>query len=250
MSELKQLDSLNPQAAQLVEPFADELLQIEPANIIAVIVYGSATGVNFIKGRSNINLLIVLRQLGFIHLKGYQKLIYKAKKKKIVAPLFLTKEHILSSLDVFPIEFWEMKDNYVIIYGEDVFSDIYIDPADLRMQCERELKSRLIHIRQGYLEAAEKSGWLKLLLEESLSSVLPIMRNIIRLYGKRPPVKKEDIIERIKVEFNLSDSPFLDILKLKEKNKPPSKEILEAILNDYLQQIQQLAKVVDKLQIN
>jgi hypothetical protein len=249
MAELKQLEKLVPEAAQAVEDYGRRLLAVSEENLVSLVVYGSATGSDFIPGRSNINLLVVLKQLGFGELSAYVKLVVKGQKKRIVAPLFLTKEHIQSSLDVFPIEFWEMKDNHLIIYGEDVFENITIKPADLRLQCEREIKSRLIRIRQAYLEVGQKAAGLKGLLEDSLTSILPIIRNVIRLKGRTPAIKKDDIINELSNEFNLPVDSFRQILKLKAQKKIPGKEELEAILGDYMRQVQQLATVVDQLQV-
>ncbi len=249
MAELKQLDKLNPQAAQIVQSFSQRLLETTEHNVISLVVYGSATGSDFIPGRSNINLLVVLKQLGFSELNSYLKMIAKGRKKGIVAPLFLTQEHIKSSLDVFSIEFWEMRDNHLVIYGDDIFKDMIIDLKDLRLQCEREIKSHLIRIRQAYLELGHKAAGLKGLLEDSLTSILPIIRNVIRLIGKTPPLKKEDIITELSNEFDLSADSLQQIVKLKSQKKVPDLKELETIFNDYLHQIQQLAKIVDQLQV-
>jgi hypothetical protein len=249
MAELMQLERLNPRAAKEVESYGRQLLETSGRNVVSLVVYGSATGTDFIPGRSNINLLVVLERLGFAELRDYLKLAAKGGKGRVVAPLLLTREHIQSSLDVFPIEFWEMKDNHLVVYGQDVFEDMTIDPKDLRLQCEREIKSRLIRIRQAYLELGRKAVGLKGLLEDSLTSILPIMRNVIRLKGKAPAVKKEDIITELSQELDVQGDSFRRILKLKSQKKPPKQAELEAVFSDYLQQLQQLAKVVDELPV-
>ncbi len=249
MAALKQLEKLSAQVAQVVQSFGQELLAKGEQNVVSLVIYGSATGSDFVPERSNINLLVVLERLSFAELSDYVKIIAKFSKKKLVAPLFLTKEHIKSSLDVFPIEFLEIKDNHLVIYGGDVFADIVIKPEDLRLQCEREIKSRLIRIRQAYIESGQKAAELKSLLEGSLISILPIMRNVVRLKGKTPAIKREAIITELSNEFDLAADPFRRILKLKSQKKVPRQEELEAMFSDYLQQVQQLAKVVDQLRV-
>ncbi len=249
MAALKQLEKLSTQVSQVIQDVGQQLLAKDEQNVASLVVYGSALVSDFVPGRSNINLLLVLERLGFAELSGYAKVIAKFSKKKIVAPLFLTKEHIKSSLDVFPIEFLEIKDNHLVIYGEYVFEDIIIKSEDLRLQCEREIKSRLIRIRQAYMESGQKAADLKGLLEVSLTSILPIMRNVIRLKGKAPAIKKDAIITELSSEFGLAAAPFSRILELKTQKKVPRQDELEAILSDYLQQVQQLAKIVDQIQV-
>ena len=60
------------------------------------------------------------------------------------APLVVSMEEIDRSQDVFPIEFFDIKDRHLILHGDAGWvSAISIQPADLRRQLEFELRSKL-----------------------------------------------------------------------------------------------------------
>ena len=131
--------------------------------------------------RSDINLIIMVDKLGMGELRTCLKLIKKGRKKGITAPLFFTAEHIRTSADAFPIEFLEMKEKHIHIYGSDPFSDLIIDPKNLRLQCEQQIKGQLIRLRQSYLEVGLQKRQILGLLITSFTGLLPVLRNTIRL---------------------------------------------------------------------
>jgi len=243
-----QLDKLPSEAAKILEPYAGELLSQDRENILSMAVYGSATGSNFVPGKSNVNLVVIVSKLMLEQLKIYRKLAPK-QKKQMVAPLFLTREHVLSSLDVFPMELLEIKDNHLTIYGEEIFDELKVELKHLRLQCEREIKSRLIRLRQAYPEVGSKAKSLNVLLIESLTSILPIMRSLIYL-GKQdltPEVSKDQLLNQLCAHFDMDDKVFRRILELKSLKKTPPLPELESLFDQYLHELQRLAQLVDQI---
>ena len=246
---LSQLDKLTPEAAKSLKPYAEKLLELDRENIISLAVYGSATGGNFVPGKSNVNLAVVVGELALKQLKMYQKLASKQKKQTVV-PLFLTNEHIQSSLDVFPMELLEIKDNHITIFGQEIFDELTADLKYLRLQCEREIKSRLIRLRQAYPEMGAKAKGLNALLVQSFTSVLPIMRSMMYLgeQDRTPEISKDQILNQISATFDIDDKVFKRILELKTVKKLPPLSELESVFDRYLQQLQRLAQLVDQIQ--
>ncbi|MBI1826471.1 MAG: hypothetical protein HYR83_08800, partial [Planctomycetes bacterium] len=58
-------------------------------------------------------------------------------------PLLMTLQHIECSLDTFPLELLEIQQLHITVRGADHFADLSFDPANVRLQCERELKRTL-----------------------------------------------------------------------------------------------------------
>jgi len=67
----------------------------------------------------------------------------------------LTKADIDSSLDTFPIEFLNIKRNYTVVFGEDILEGLAFEKEFIRMQCERELKGKLLLLRAEYVNENE-----------------------------------------------------------------------------------------------
>ncbi len=247
MQDIINADRLPPEVEKAYLPYLKKLLEFYPKRIVSVFVYGSATGVNYISGVSDITSVCVFEQLSWSDVQNALAIVRKKRGSKIVVPLFLTKEYIRSSLDVFPIEFLDMKENHVLLYGEDVLSLLEIKGQYLRLFCEQELKGRFIRIRQAYLEIGLQHNELANLLRQSLNSLMPIFRNLLRLRKKRAPIDKIEIIVELCREFSLDEKDFMDIYRhLSGDQKIPPRE-LAVSLSEYLEEIEKLIFAVDRL---
>ena len=89
MEPLK-LDSVRQDVKKKIEPYLKSLLEIHGDNIISIVLYGSATGGDFLPKSSDVNLLVVFNELDFPQLNKSLKLISSGIQKKIAAPLFLS----------------------------------------------------------------------------------------------------------------------------------------------------------------
>ncbi|MDP8253336.1 MAG: hypothetical protein P9X27_02945 [Candidatus Kaelpia aquatica] len=228
-------------------PYLKTISEIHGDNLISVFIYGSAAGGDYIPKVSDINSVFIFKDLKFSIFKSSLNTISKGIFKKIAAPLFLTKEYINSSLDVFPIEFLDMKENHVLLYGEDVLSELEIKGEHIRLFCEQQIKGKLIRIRQAYLEVGLKTKGLEVLLKESLNSLIPIFRNLIRLREEQPPIEKMDVIGKFCQIFGLDENVFLPIYKDSTNDEKIAKQDVVVFLEKYLNQIEKLADIIDKL---
>ena len=120
---VKNLDGLHQSVRSGVEEYCGKLIAALGGNLTSVAAYGSATGPDFIPGRSNVNLVIVLDHLDQSTLEALLPVVKWGRKKNIVPPLLLTPQYIESSLDVFPIEFMDIRQSQVLLLGEDHLSD-------------------------------------------------------------------------------------------------------------------------------
>ena len=58
-----------------------------------------------------------------------------------------------TSLDAFPLEYGEIIRAHQRVFGNDPFDGVAIAAADLRRACETQIKSHLVHLREGFIEA-------------------------------------------------------------------------------------------------
>jgi hypothetical protein len=247
LGNLKNLDKLPAEVKRLVEPYLSRLLDIYGDGVEAVAVYGSATGSDFIVGKSNINMAIVLGRVDVETLKKSLKTVADGRRQRIVAPLFLTRSFIDRSCDVFPLEFIEIKDNHVPVFGEDIFSAMQIDQSNLRLQCEEQLKGSLLRLRQAYLELGLRKKGIESLLIDSLTSIIPAMRGALRLAGMTPSTKKDEVVRQIGEAFGVATGVMFEILRDKQGDEKIGGEEAEAALEKYMESLRGLGIKVDEL---
>ncbi|MCZ7399859.1 MAG: hypothetical protein O8C62_09345, partial [Candidatus Methanoperedens sp.] len=111
------------------------------------------------------NLLAICNTLDFDEL---QKL-----KQLNEIPFIFTKEELTDGVDVFPIEFLNIRQHHKIHYGDDILKDIEISKENLRHQLEFEFRSKLIHLRRQYLQLKDRH--LEALILSAVPTLVPII---------------------------------------------------------------------------
>ncbi len=246
MSDLN-LDKLKPVSAKKIKPFLEEILSKYQEKIHSIYVTGTAITDDFDEKVSDVNSIFVLKEMDLKFLEILAPIGKKYGKQKVAAPLIMTPDYIRTSLDVFPIELLNFKLIHSTVFGEDILADIETNKMDLRHQCERELKVKLIWLRQGYISSL---GNRKVLTEgfvNSITGYISLFRGIIVLLGKEPPVKQSDVIATLSEAANIDTNVFVKVLKEKHEKIKLSIEELNTIFEDYYAATEKLGKIVDEI---
>jgi hypothetical protein len=238
---------LPPMAANKIRPFFEEVMQCCPEKVHSVYVTGSAVTHDFRESTSDVNSLIVLNDLHFEFFKFLAPLGKKFKSKGIAAPLVMTPSYIQDSLDVFPMEFLELRLIHKTALGPDIVQHLEIDPVLLRLQCEREIKTRLIGLWNGYISSTGETDMIAQLLYRSIKGCMPLFRSIVFLLGKLPPIKKMDVIGAISDNTGIDKDVLIKALLLKESPIKNREELL-SLFERYYGNLETVAGMVNALQ--
>lgn len=245
--EILNLDRVNIKVRKTVQEFCQKLLVKSSSLIDSIILYGSATGADFIERRSNINILFVVRDANLSKFQPLLTLFKQYRKKGLVPPLVFTAEEIKNSADVFPIEFLDIKENHVLLWGQDLFADLNISISNLRLQCESELKGKIIRLRQIYLERGTQPREIEKIISSTFSSFIPVFKNLIRLKNRVPPQDMDGIINVLCQEFGLETAVLSTVLHDRKGDGKIDGKDAVAFLEKYLALLTKLANVVNKL---
>jgi hypothetical protein len=240
------LDKVKPAAAKKIAPLLEKILSEHREKIHSIHITGTAVTDDFNEKLSDVNSVVVLKEMDLGFLKLLAPLGKRHGKHKVAAPLIMTPDYIKSSLDVFPIEFLNFKHIHITVFGEDIFRELVIDRMDLRRQCERDLKTKLIWLRQRYISS---QGDKKLLSEGFINSItgyIPLFRGIIALYGKVPPVSQSEVITMLATESNTDTHVFAKVLQAKHQQIKLSIDELNTIFEDYYAVTERLGTIVDE----
>ena len=241
------LDKLKPIAAKKIKPFIDEILDKYSDKIHSIHVTGTAITDDFNEKTSDVNSLFVLKKMDLKFLELIAPLGKKYGKNRVAAPLIMTPEYIKRSLDVFPIEFLNFKLVHSTVFGEDILGDIEINRLDLRHQCERELKTKLIWLRQGYISSFGNRKTLTEGFVHSITDYIPLFRGIIVLFGKEPPLRQSEVITALSEAVDINTDIFAKVLKAKHDKIKLSIDELNTIFEDYYEVTEKIGKTVDAI---
>lgn len=244
MAHLPHLDATTRLA---VERAVEALRARYGAELKAVIAYGSATGPDFLPGRSDVNLLVVVSAVSLEVLDTARETA-SAWRRGRIRPILMSADDVPRSLDVFPIEATDIRERGVVLYGADLYRDVQVQPEDVRRQCEFELKRHLMMFRQGYLAGGPRD--LGRLVTESITALLPLLRAFSRLRSDAAdPASRADTVSRAAHDAGCDPQPLLDALTLKTERRHRSASALRALAEAYLQQLQHLAEAADRLRV-
>ena len=172
--------------ARVVDPFLTEADKALGQGYSAVL-YGSAARGDFVPGRSNINVMLVMDQLTPSTLRSLSRAFSGWRKGTTEPPLMLSRAEWTRATDAFPIEITDMRTSYRVLRGADPFEGIRVDPTDLRKALEREFRGKLLRLRQGYTIYAPDPAALGKLGLQSAATILVLLRGVLTLIGKTVP---------------------------------------------------------------
>jgi hypothetical protein len=216
-------------------------------DLVSIILYGSATGKDYRPGKSDINFMIVLSEDGIERLDMAFDIVKKWRKRSVAIPLFLTEGYVGTSMDTFPIEYLNFQRNYVLVFGKDILKDLTFNPEYIRLQCEREIKGKLLLLREAFMETGGKGRTLKEVIGQSIPAFVAIFEALLYLKGKDLLKEKREIIRATAEAYDMDAGVFERLLDIKEEKVKPDDTEIRNLFKDYLREVRKLSKLVDAL---
>ena len=174
------------------------------------------------------------------YLKGW-------RKRLVVTPLFLTPDYIGRSLDTFPLEFMSMAAKYHLVHGEDVLAGLAFEVSDVRAQCEREIKGKLLHLRAEYLNLRGNAKGLVDLANRSLAAFRPVFLGALHLKDVPAPERTVDMLDAVIREYGLDAALFGRLTALAGGGKKIVDADADTLFDLYVEELDALSRALDEL---
>jgi len=233
---------------EALKGLVDDLRATHGDNLASVVLYGSAAAGDHIELRSDYNLLIALKRITPEDLRQAQAPMREWQRLGHPLPIYFTVEELSDAADVFPIEFHQMANARIVLYGHDPFEFVKLSDANLRHQTEYELRSKLIQLRRLYIPASVSIEKLCDLMSNSLASFASLFRAVLMLHGQEAPVSKPDCVRATARLLRLDPAPFERIFEFRASDSlPASEKQAHEIFAAYMFQIEQVVEAVDEL---
>jgi len=215
-------------------------------NLVSVMLYGSYVSGNFVKGVSDINVLILLKEVKFEQLKTLGIKSRKLFRKYNITPLFLTEKGFFNSCDVFPMEYFDIKDRHRVIYGEDKTTSITLTRKNLRHQIEDRLRGNIVSLRQLIVQSGGNKRIISRELKVWAGPLNALFRGILRLSGDTTvPIDSEEILKKLSKVTSVDTTAFIDLFRFKKGQKFD----LVALTERVVLSLENLIEHVDKVSI-
>jgi hypothetical protein len=240
------IEGLPNDTQKLLRTYVKEVKDRLGERLDGLLLYGSAVRGEFLQGRSNLNILLLLSSYDSTVLKQYSALHRQWSKEQIVAPLFLTEKELHLSAKVFPLEFMEIQEQHRVLDGRDPFIGFHVKTDRLRETVVQGLTSHVLRLRQRYVEGGGSDEATTILLSLSITSTIPLLRGVLRLLG-RPPLSRSDaVIVDVAEQLKLDLQGLLDAWLLKCGQISPGLREMPRLFDRYLHAAMSLTHAVDQ----
>ncbi|MCF0224027.1 MAG: hypothetical protein HUK20_07140 [Fibrobacter sp.] len=201
-------------------------------NLVSAFIHGDCLVEGFNALEMPWTISFILRDNSSKSIAPLQDLLAKAKKENLSFLYFFTQEEIQTSGDVFPLEFLHIANRNQVIYGEEPLANYTPNLDCLRLECERELRGLLIHMRQAYTYLKEDKNPLAFFARVS-SNLLPIMYGVYYLSHRAYPENHQQIFDAFP--------------SLKAPINSKNKDAFFESVNNYIQIVTDITNFVDKM---
>lgn len=232
-------------ARMKLEELVTQLQKIYGADLRAVVLYGSAATGEYIEGRSDQNVLVLVDSIDLERLRDAAAVASAWAEAGNPPPLMLTSEEWRGSADIFPMEVADVLEGHRVLHGALPLDGVAVDREHLRLQVEQQTLGKLLRLRQAVLAAGADSRRLLELLESSLSTFMVIFRGVTRLHGEQPSVDYETLSRRVAGWGEFDPEPFVMVVRHLRGESKLERAEAPGVLAAYLAALRRLVAHLD-----
>ena len=213
------MDASHALENSILRKLVDRLVRTLGDRLHSVVLYGSTARGDFQKPTSDFNLIIVLRDLEPASLEALAPILTGWQRRGRPIPRLFSPALIADAADVFPIEFLDIQACRAVLHGPDAFAEVVVHHDHLRLQCERELREKMMRLREAVVEAHGNGRAIRSLLTTSYGTFVALFRGCLHLLGGDVPVHNDEVVAAFCRHAELDRSPFDEIAELKRGEK-------------------------------
>jgi hypothetical protein len=229
-----------------LDGFSKRLQNALGDSLVSVVLYGGLTkGEYFDPNASNVNVMVVLKEVTVEILDRVAGAVQEATRSLRLAPMVLSETDLRCSTDVFPVKFLDMQRHHRLIAGRDVLKDLVVAKDHLRLRCEQEIKNLLIRLRGFYLRRVHLPEAIADTVRRAISSLLGSLAVLVELQTGQAPIRKLDIVEQA-ARLGLDVQPLRRALALKRGELKLDRGELRQLYDALMRTVEQAAEIADR----
>lgn len=195
-------------------------------NLRAVLAYGSAVRGDFVPGRSDINLLLLLE----VSTPEAHRVTGECFQGRSEYDLFiLGNQGLERSLQVFAIKFRSIKRNYCVLHGDDPLAQWQPDEKLLRFLCEQSLRNLRLRAKRSYILMLNSPVRYTQYIASVVPGLFSDLSEALRCADHELPKSREARIPLIEKELGPEAAILKRLLELRKQTKPMQAEEIHTV---------------------
>ncbi len=188
--------------------------------LTSVVLYGSGADGSYRPGVSDVNILILLDEPQPELLERLAKEGRRTMNKRRITPMVISEEEYRRGADVFPMEYLDIRERHVTLYGSDLTGELQFSDTHLRQQLEQQLRGSLFSLRQLVLSGRGRKRVLSKELPRWYGTLQVLFKGLLRLVEpEREARSGEAALPILAKHFSFDPAPFEELLALREGKK-------------------------------
>ena len=239
------IDGLPDEYLQQLRAYVKDVQRLYGDALDGVLLYGSAVRGEFLPGRSNLNVVLIVKSARADQLKKYGAVHRRWAKEQVVVPLFVTQADLPAMSLVFPLEYLEIQEQHRLLAGQDPFVGFKVDQRHLLAEVLQSLRGNLLRVRQRFIEGGGTEEAITILLPLSLTAILPVLRGVQRLLGRPVLSQGEPLLKEFETFLSIDLSGLRDAWLLKRGQISPGQKEIPRLMERYLECLERLVQAVE-----
>jgi hypothetical protein len=213
--------------------------------LLAVALTGEAASAGYRPGKSSLSLAVVVDNVEVGILDAIRPLVRRWRSTRVATPLVLDPLYLETSRDVFPLEFLDLLDRHRLLAGRiDPFADITIARVHLRIELEEQLRGKMLHLWELYLETHHASRLARAMLH-TLPHFYLLLRGLLFLREVDRPTGPRDLVTAVETAHQLALPSFHELETARVAGSGIRRSSADAVFGCYLDEVSRLVRVVD-----
>lgn len=168
--------------ARALDRFVQDIRELFGDRLQAVVVYGPHASADAAPAPGTpVNTFVLASAVTRDDLAAAARRTPAWRRAGLATPLLLSRQEFVRSLDAFPLEFGAILARHRVLVGEAPFEGLAVRSEDVRRACEVQVKSHLIHLREGFLETGGRALSVARLVAQAAPAFVGLAETIARL---------------------------------------------------------------------
>jgi predicted nucleotidyltransferase len=199
-------------------------------DLISLVVYGSAARGGYREGRSDVDIVIVVRKASREGLLATANVLQVARYSARIEAMILVEDEIARSTDVFPLLYEDIQRHHVVLFGSDPFAGLVISDSHRRLRIEQELREALIRLRRAVVDSAGKKEALAGAVLRKAKQVRSPLYGLLRLRGVECEDRTQAVLDRTGAKYGIDTTKILRPNEAPEEAHDALVKLLEAAI--------------------
>jgi predicted nucleotidyltransferase len=201
-------------------------------DLVALLAHGSAARGEYKDGKSDVDLVIVVREAARDKLDAIANPLNLARYSARVETMILTADEIPHACDVFPLLYDDIRRAHVVLHGESPFDGLVISDKHRRLRVEQELREAQIRLRRSVTDAQGSQEMVGGAVARKLKQIRSPLHALLGLRGIEVTDDLRAVVERAGTTYRVDVADLFDVHERPARAYEAMEKLLAAAVVD------------------